>query len=224
MKLKLIALASLVSFGCLSSADFSFFDFENEPGSTANATNLTTLVMSDGIITATLYRDSGAGFGIVDTSPFVNSNFDFPASWGARSLDPFGATLDDWFVINFSQAISTFTIEFGDFGQDSDDIELEGYSGLDATGDLLESSSFSGYEGNMDLDGFGESISLGFGQTLQESGMTQFNSIRFRGGSDLQKQSVYWDNIGVDYEAVPEPATMAVLALAALAIRKRKVA
>lgn len=220
MKNKTIAAMILIGTCAISTADTAFFDFESDPGNLPNATPYTNYTLSDGTLIGTMSRDSGAGFGVVDTSPFVGTDFDFPPSWGSRSLDPFGNTTDDWFVINFNQAIETFSIQFGDFGADVDDIELEGYTGLDGTGDLADSNSFTGYEGNMDLDGFGESISIGFALTDQPNNIM---SVRFRGGSSIQSQSLYWDNIEINYDAVPEPATITALSLGALAlIRRRK--
>jgi len=218
MKNKLFTIAILASLASFATADSALFDFEAEPGSSPNSTDLTSLTMTDGGsgFSLTISRDSGAGFGVMDTSPFVGSSFDFPPSWGSRSIDPFGDSTDDWFVVDFSQGASGFSLELGDFGADSDDVELEAYSGLGATGSLINSNMLTGYTGNMDLDGSGDFLSV-------SSGVPDIMSVRFRGGSSVQTQSLYYDNFGLEFEAVPEPATMAILAAGAtLALRRRK--
>lgn len=221
MKLKTLLPVLALSVTSLAQADFANFDFEEAPGNDPGSVELTSLEMMNSGLTATLFRDSGEGFGIVDSTVFIGSDFEVPASYGTRSLDPSGNVIDDWFVINFSQDIQSFYIEFGDFGQDSDDIFLEGYGGLNASGSLLASSSFLGYTGNMNLDGDGESISITLNSNSLNTG--GFNSVRFRGGSQDFPQTLYWDNIEVGFEPVPEPATMTILALGTLAALRRRI-
>lgn len=206
MKRSLGVLALLAVAGMASAQ--TIFDFESEP----ETDDLTELVLSQDGIEMTLSRTSGKTFDILDTDPFLGSAFEFPAGWGSRVMAPFTfQEEDDFFLANFDQEITEFFIEMGDFGADSDDIVVEAYSGLDATGNFLGSEIFS-----YGVDSIPNFAALGWSSTGENA-----RSVLFRGGSPSFPNSVYMDNIQVN--AVPEPATMtaAALGLAALAARRR---
>jgi hypothetical protein len=192
-------------------ADVVTFTFEG----LATQSGLTTLTLSGGGLTATLTRP-GSVFAISDQSPFAGLGF--PASWGTRTLDPFGdPTSNTAFLLNFSQAITSLAIDMGDFGGDADVLTLQLFSGLDGTGSLLGTSTLG-----LSAGGFAFSFMT---PTLTT---TPALSARFIGGSAAGPNSVYYDNIRATFgatTATPEPATFALFASGLLGVgllRRRK--
>ncbi|MCB8933387.1 MAG: hypothetical protein M9921_11380 [Fimbriimonadaceae bacterium] len=185
-------------------ADAAFFGFEGE----AEVGGLTSLVQTDSGLTLTISRSTGLTFGIQDVQGFV-------PSWGNRALSPFAnSSANDYFVGNFSSAVSYVTLRGGDGGGDPDILELEAYSGLDGTGTLIDLDS-----ADYGTNGFPADI----GVSVAGAGI---QSIRFRGGSGHDPNwqypnSMYIDNITTT--PVPEPVTLGlgIGALAAAARRRR---
>ena len=176
------------------------YDFESEATTAGGA--LTALVLTEGGLTMTLVRELSTPFDIDNLSSFVALGV--PASWGSRSLDPFVAEESPTaFIADFSTPISSFTIAAGDFTpSDIDFLQIQAYSGPNATGALL--STFLS-----PLCCFGPGPALAF--QFITGGVTGANiaSVRFIGGSTLFPNSMYYDNITVD--AVPEPASLLLL-------------
>lgn len=180
------------------------FDFESVlPVLSLNPTTVSSVTQTVSGLTVTIYRTSGAVIDVWDLSFFSG-----PASWGSRSLGTFIDLTDDYLVANFSAPVGGVgvSVEFGDYGADSDDtVLLEAFSGLDATGSSLGSASSSWGGGDFFL---GESPgTIG----VAASGI---RSIRFKGGSFQFPQSLYWDNLTVQQQRdiVPEPGALAMLA------------
>ncbi|MCG9894223.1 MAG: PEP-CTERM sorting domain-containing protein [Fimbriimonadaceae bacterium] len=205
--LRRLAFIPLLLASAFASAQ-TVFDFEDQPESLG----LTNLVLNKDGIEMELFRDSGRTFDVFDTDPFIGSAFEFPGVWGTRVLAPFAfQTEDDLFVANFNQEITEFWIDMGDFGADEDDLQLRIYSGLNGTGDLIDSIDYPYGLGS--IPNFETVTWTSFGQNAR--------SVLFRGGSPNFPNSVYMDNITVT--PVPEPATLAFLGLGGLAfIRRRK--
>ncbi len=93
------------------------FDFEDQAATSGPSDgDLAFLVMSSMGLEVRLSRTSGAPFDIFDTSVSAR----FPADWGDRALDPFAdvSRVDDRWLMEFSQPIQSFSIQFGDFGGD----------------------------------------------------------------------------------------------------------
>ena len=176
------------------------FDF-----SSAATTNYTSLTQTTDGLTLTLQREAGASFFVLDIdAPFGNA------------LTPFLDTTNTAFIGNFSSPQSTVSIDFGDFApSDADIMLLQIFSGLNATGTLLDSASIACCE-----------VGSGFvGGTLTLTG-TGINSIRFIGGSLEFPNSLFYDNITVSANSVPEPGSLALFSLglvgASIARRYRK--
>ena len=172
------------------------YDFEGEAATAGGA--LTVLVLTEGGLTMTLEREAGIPFDIFDLSPYGA-----PASWGSRSLNPFFAEdSNTWFVANFSSLIASFTIEAGDFGpSDVDFLQIEAYSGPNATGVLLDSflSPLCCFAGpNFEFITGGVAAA-------------DIASVRFIGGDggNFFPNSMSYDNITAD--PVPEPASLLLL-------------
>jgi len=214
---KLSSLAVAVSMlsvaaPAVARADVVMFTFEG----LAEQSNLTSLVLAAGGLTATLSRP-GSAFAIKNESGF--QVIGFPASFGTRTLDPFDNPSSAPFILNFSQGITALSIQMGDFtsGDDVDLLTIELFSGLNGTGTSLGLASIS-------LPGLGDFNFL----TPSVSTASPALSARFFGGVAGGTNSVYYDNISVTFgaaTAVPEPGTLALMASGLIGvglIRRRK--
>lgn len=200
MRRLILALVLAFAFTSVAQAVPIVWDFES-----LALGNYSSLTKSFGSFTMSLYRSSGGELVVNNTTPL-------PASWGNQMMHyQSPATAGEVFVLNFSSAITNFSIDFGDFGNDDDTpVSAFGYSGADGTGALLAGSSDS-YTGADALPSF---------KTLAFSG-APMSSVTFTSGGPAPN-SLAWDNITV--EPVPEPGTMALFGfgLAAGAARLRR--
>lgn len=193
---------------------YSLFDFESEVATSSiplgHPGALSSLSMTDNGLTLDLYRQGGATFDVLDIAATPGS---FPLTWDTRALDPFAnPTTNDWFIGNFSLAVSQVEVEMTDFGGDDDVLVMEVYSGLDATGTLIATSTLT----------WGTNSSPNYMATAWSNfgGPDTARSIRFRGGSSSFPNSVYYDNIAAN--PVPEPASTTALLLGAGALLRRR--
>jgi hypothetical protein len=202
---------------CVSSATTALGDtvnFNFETSSTTSGGALTSLTLTQGGLTMTLTRP-GSTFDIVDFSGAVDPSF------GSRTLSPFAnQTSGTPFNANFSLAISSLSIDMGDFGPggDLDTLTMVAYDGLDGTGNIVGTATTTCCSG---ADPF-------VFTTLTVTG-AGIRSVRFIGGSAAFPNSVFYDNITATFTAtapVPEPATIMLLSAGlvgvAAKIRRRR--
>lgn len=214
------AMACLGLLASAASAAVTVFDFEDQaatftsPPDTIRTGALTSLSMAKNGLTLTVTRDSGRAFDIVANT---GNQAQKPADWGERSLDPFfSETPVDALVGTFNAPVSSVSIEFGDYGQDSDGFTLQVFDGPDGSGALLGTNMVP--YGNSALPIFGTGY-------LAAAGI---RSIRFTGGSPEFPNSVFYDNIQVSHEApadaIPEAGSMTLLpgALPMLGLLRRR--
>lgn len=191
-----VAATLLGGEGAACRAAFITFDFEGQTATSPPANGaLTALPITNSGLTITLTRESGSRFAIVNTT-----GLGLPASWGMRALDPFSDTGNTAFILNFSQPVTGARIDRGDFGQDTDTLLLQAFSGLNATGTQLASSSAT-------LPGGGNAFSF---LTVSANG-NPINSLRFIGGSSDFPNSVSDDNWVVNTAPMVVPAPPAVV-------------
>ncbi len=181
--------------------------FGNHPGA------YTTLTETVSGLTLTLTRQGVTAPGTFDIFNTTTASGSFPAVWGTRTLDPFGTeTSNTPFVANFSSKISSFSMQYGDFGDDADTGSIMAFSGPNGTGTLLASNTdFYGLKSLPDqFDTFGVSAA-------------GIQSVVFIGGSPSFPNSVYYDNLTVTLSptAIPEPASLTLLGLGAAGLALR---
>lgn len=182
------------------------FDFEGEPMDGSSNGSLTSLFMTQSGLTLEITRSTGESFDVVNSGAagFPNA---YPSTWGSQALSPFfNETLEDFFIVNFSLPVFSFSLETGDFGDDNPDVvSLQAFSLVDATGTILDTDSVNWGAGDFNLSGPGDPpIEL----SVSSEGI---RSVAFFGGTPGFSHSVFYDNLTVTL--VPEPSTALLLGL-----------
>lgn len=195
------------------------FDFEGEPVDTSQDGSLTSLTMTVSGLTVVITRSSGASFDVLDATAggFPDA---YPATWGDQALSPVANNdLEDFFIATFSQSVFSFSLEAGDFGRDPDDIFLEAFSGIDATG-ISRGTDSTTWTGDFGLNTGDPTDPPAVLSVNSELG---FRSVIFYGRADNPDFlfSVYFDNM---MATVPEPSTglLVGLGLVGLAVGRRR--
>lgn len=202
-----------------ANATTAIFDFESSTptfttgGSRTGA--LTSLALADSGLMLTITRP-GTAFDLVsNSSPGQDGK---PAGWGNVSLDPFFDVNPSSFIFDFSTAIDSLSLEFGDYGGDDDTLFVDLYSGLGGTGTLLASVSTPYGTAGFPTAG-----------TLTASSAGTLSAV-VRGGSAAFPNSVFYDNVSATFDtrvaAVPESSSWAMLisgiGLVGMTMRRRR--
>ncbi len=181
-RVKLAALCAGVAL--YGSAQAATFDFEAESAGSKGP----TLVQIDSGLTLTITRIGGGDIEVALRAAY-------PATWGSHALSPFLDTGAGAFLLTFSSAISSISVDVGDFAPSDDDV----FSLTAGTG--FDSDTQPGSTGFPTFS------------TLTVAGVNTFTAV-LSGGSTSFPQSVFWDNIKVtEASQVPVPGTLALLAL-----------
>src|SRR5882724_9301482 len=113
------------------------FDFESSaatyvtpPQGGTRPGGLTSLILASGGETMTVTRANGTAFDLVSNT---GNQAGKAAAFGGISLDPFFAPGDSGWIFDFSQAISSFSIQLGDYGQDAESETILAWSGAGGT-------------------------------------------------------------------------------------------
>ena len=197
------------SAGAVSAGPVSF-NFESLPTNTVTSLNYPV-----GAAVLNLSRSSGANFGFQDLTPFGR-----PVSWGTRTLSPFTANVSDQFNALFTApgSVTSVSIEYGDYGQDSGNARFQVWSGAPGVSTLLSDQT----------QFWNGTIAGGSNGTFVYSG-SNIGSISFWGEVGQFNNSLYWDNININYEdgqviPLPSVAGMSLAGLAVIGIRRRRTA
>ncbi len=174
------------------------FDFESMSTGAIGGFALT-----DGGVTGTFSASSAAAHQVQELGGSA------PTGWLSRSLLP-ELFLTNHTFVTFNVGLTLIAFQFGDFGTEDDMMHLRAYDSsnvLVGSADVFYSASLTipGDVGNIGVTTAGGPIM----------------SIEFWEDGQSQQNDIYVDNMR--FNAVPEPATMAALALGAGAlIRRRK--
>ena len=174
------------------------FDFENLAATYSENANPCVFPPRSGLLSTVSMTVSGLTVGITR----VGANFDIvansgcqsgkPGSWGARSLDPFVFNASNTpFNLNFSAGIVSFSVQWGDYGTDADNVTLTAFSGLNGTGVNLGSVTSATYSETTALPTV-------FTTSISVPSSTPIRSIRMIGtGSTGFFNSIFYDNITI---------------------------
>jgi hypothetical protein len=189
-----LILGLTVAFPLPASAGNILFNFEE-----LTQGSYSTIVSTQGGITATIYKLDGSSISV--TGPLG------PASWLNNSLLAYdsGSPL----VINFSQAVSNVSIQFGDYDSDNDTEAITAFTGLNGTGSTLGINSVF-YPSSQNI-GLGDSNVATLG-VLASNVLSVVITSPYDPTNNPFPFSIYFDNLQVTTNAtVPEPASIMLL-------------
>ena len=203
-------------------------------------------------INVTVFRENLTPFDLIDNellSQQGKTGTDNEDQFGTVSLDPFFDTSPAPWVFTFSEPIRSFSTLIADFGGDKDGALIKGYDGPNASGNVVIEQFFDValpriqplrdwtearvgiIDDSLDEDGGFMSVEVYAGdyflglQTADAfiNTSTYLDRIFFAKGPD--EVPPFIDNpetLGDDELIVPEPTTLALLGLSALALARRR--
>lgn len=196
-------IATLLGCGLTTTASASIlWDFEEQPIA-SNPTSVPSVVSTQSGVTLTVLKPDGSNLQIWDLSTFAG-----PPSWGMRSIGNFETTTNP-IVLNFSTAVSSFSLQTGDYDADDDSpVTIQAFSGLNGTGSLLGTAT-ADYPAGKDVS-LGDVLTLG----IPASGIL---SVVYTSGGAFPG-SMFIDNVmaSVGTVTTPEPSTLAIASVASL--------
>jgi hypothetical protein len=210
-------LSMLIAASASAGTTTATFDFEGQATTTGGA--LTTLSLTNNGLSVTIDR-AGESFDVVELSSQSGTT-----AFGSRSLVA-AAPLTTFYNVNFSQPVSSFSVQMGNFGTGiTDNLALTAFTGINGTGTNLGTTS--------DSLVLTDASTLAI-KTLQISG-AGIRSVEFVGGDTVNANSAFVDNFGATFatsggiggtggtggngggpSAVPLPSALLVAPLGAL--------
>ncbi|MCX7798971.1 MAG: hypothetical protein N2109_01355 [Fimbriimonadales bacterium] len=172
-----------------------------------------TLAIVDGGVTAVFSNAAPDLLHVQDLSLYFG-----PASWGSASLwtgGIFSSTSPT--TVNFSHGLNWVSVEFGDYGQDDDELFLWAFSDVDGTGTMLGSAgaSYSSWK----------SLDLGDVVTLSVTSVTPIRSVLLGSFGYAGLNNIYIDNLRFersDVPVVPGPVAAVPFVVGLMARRMRR--
>ena len=201
-----LVIAVLAFWGAAHPAQAQTFDFESStatfisPPQNSRPGALTSLAITNGGLTFTLFRQNNERFDIVENT---GNQAGKPNSYGVNSVDPFFAPGTNGFIANFSSPLQSISLDFGDYGDDADTLTLNAFSGPNGTGTLLATANGS-LPANNNFAFTTSTIGVAANgiQSITLNGTSSFGTIF--------TNSVFFDNFRASL--VPEPGSVAMLA------------
>ncbi|MBC8137920.1 MAG: PEP-CTERM sorting domain-containing protein [Fibrella sp.] len=211
----------------IPAAQADVFDFESLPPTYSPPTQpladpdpprpgaFTSLLLTGPTTSVSITRVGNQRFDLVSNT---GDQIEKPPSYGNVSFDPF-FTSNGEILLNFSTGVTDVSLDFGDYGEDTDSLVLSAFNGPGLTGAFL-GNSFASLPGNITSEFTTSTISFS---------ALGIHSIRLSSGSsDGFLNSIFLDNIVVSSAVtVPEANTLALLCVAlpvigTVAARRRK--
>lgn len=188
------------------------FDLEEQPQTPFHSGFFTSLSMTKMGFTMTITRPSDhpetSAFDIVDFSALEGR----PATWGTRTLEPSnfevigGWDNTNFFLVDFSAPITSFSAEFGDAKDTDDDspVTMEAWSRPGGSGATIDTAS-QDYPIGEGIPRVGGPPAIPGSISVSGEGI---QSIIFRSGGGAPN-TLYWDNFRVT--PVPDSSTTVIL-------------
>ena len=177
------------------------YNFEDQP---VTAGNLTSLTLNNNGLSLTINR-AGQPFDVTTLSAFGGTS-----AFGARTMAPTPPGMNA-FTFNFSQPVSGFSANLGDFASGvTDQLAMIAFSGPNGTGAKLGTSNANMAMSNASTMTF---------QSLAING-NEIKSVQVTGGAASGENSVFYDNFNATFTrsdgvAVPLPPAIFVAPLGA---------
>ena len=202
---RIVGPLGLMAMASIAPAAIIGYDFESLPVSSNQASLATTNAGTTLVLTR---NGGGATLGVTDIS-----SFGAPVAFGNRSVDPFADTgsATAYLIGNLTSSFSSVSVQFGDFGADSDSVTLTGYSGPNGTGTAVATSTVNYGTTSFPASG----IILNSATSMQSFTLSSVGT----SGASTFYNSLFYDNFV--FTTIPEPATASLVVFAAALAGRR---